>query len=303
MPLEYDQDTRLDDLVIVINEYTDWFIQITRRLQYPEHHQDTQFSYPLSFGDWTEKSREESVLEEGTINRINDLHGDLKKRADTLINDTLKSGARPSFEDFDKLTTFFEEFINHIRRLERDILTENSGLDPLTGLRNMSHFEKDIKREIERFVRQGKPFVLAVVRIDDFDRIKDTQPDDIVEKCLIVVSGLIKQTVRSFDDAYRLDNDEFVLSLKHASTTGGVKALERLRDDTLAENITFKIDGETVPLSLSSCITTPLPNDDVGQLMKHIRGDLDWQSEQSRKGVVLEHAEISPLERYIKQTD
>ena len=55
MTLEYDQNERFSALVPILDEYTEWFMQLVRRIMYPQSASGEQiFTKPLSFIDWLE---------------------------------------------------------------------------------------------------------------------------------------------------------------------------------------------------------------------------------------------------------
>lgn len=284
MTLEYNQDDRLKALVPILDEYTEWFMQLMRRIMYPTDTQDLQtFSKPASFLQWLDVAQAEASQSD-TIEQLNNLHDDLSKHADALINESLKTQAIPNYKAFDELMTLFEEFTLHIRRLEKDALLENSGLDELTGLRSRSTLGKDYNTEMERVARQGRPFTLAFVRINNFENIPNG-PDVVT-----FVADKIKQSMRSFDDAYRVSEHEFVLSFKQADMRGGLIALNRLHNSIEA--------GDNAPLLLS-CIAEPAPGDDLNDLIKNLTDELNGCG--ANESAIIEHVEMSALQRFVKQ--
>lgn len=299
MTLKYETDKRLQGLIAVVDEYTEWFMQVVRRISYPlKGKNGKQFSMLDSFILWADEARRGN-MEPGLLQRLGNLHEDLRRQADKLINDATKTGVPPDYDQYEQLITFFEEFIQHIRRLEKDSLLEDSGMDALTGLRSSVALEKDFGRELDRLARQGKTFSIALIRIDNYQRIKEASSESIVQEYVKLLAELIKKSVRSYDDAYRLDTDEFVLSLKQSDMSGGVRALERLKKELENSHAMYVIDNRTVPLSLSSCIAMPEPGDNVRGLLANLKRDLDVSAKT--EGTVLEYFEMSPLQRFVKE--
>lgn len=299
MTLEYTIDHRLKNLQAILDEYTEWFMQVMRRVTYPDNGDDAAFyTKPVSFLQWAEAAAGQGFKPD-LVDRLVRMHDDLSLLADKLINDAMKYSKLPAYKDFTHLIMLFEEFFHHVRRIERDIVLEDSGLDPLTGLRIEAVLEKDLTRELDRLARQGKPFCLALVRIDRLDDIRASNPPEKVNECLVAVSAMIKRCMRSYDDAYRLERDEFVLALKQASTSGGVRALERLKRELEKERLNIPINGKKTEISLSSCIAEPVPGDNIAQLLKNLHNDLD--NAAKGEGSVLEYFEMSPLQRYVKE--
>lgn len=278
------------ELIIVLDEYTHWFMQLLRRIQYPKSTEELQgFNKPASFMKWLEKA-ERLKFQPEMLKSLYDVHNDMSLLADEIINETLKTAQTPEYAAFDKLMTFFEEFTLQIRRLGKDMLVEGGGLDDTTGLRSLEMLNEDYDKEMERVARQGKPFSLALVRINNEEEIAGNK-----KEAIRLVADLIRQSMRSFDDAYRVSDYEFVLSLKQADTDGGVIALKRL------QNLLNKSDFEGRAPRILSCISEPAPGDDLDQLIENIRKELD-ACEQSDLGII-EFTDISPLQRFINQGD
>ena len=236
---------------------------------------------------------EDAGLKPESTKHLSALYTELTERTGKIINMSLNSSSMPPFEEVDALITMFEEFTYRVRRLEIDCLMENSGIDPITGLRNEAVLESDLVRELDRLARQGRSFSVALVRIDGLDAIKQAGRTD---EALQLVSRMIKRSLRSFDDAYRISDDDFLLSLKQADMSGGVRALERLREELRRYE---RSESDFAGLSLSSCVAVPTPGDNVSDLVENLREDLD-SSEITEGGAVLEYFEMSPLQRFIK---
>jgi diguanylate cyclase len=298
MTLEYDLNNLLKDLEPVLEDYTEWFLQVARYISYPgEGDKNRPQQKPASFTAWVQQAAKAN-FQPGTLKKLLDLHKDFISQAEKILDTTAKSGKPPAFKDFDRLATIFEEFSGHMRRIEKDCLLENSGIDTLTGLRNGAAIRKDFRREMERLARQGKPFSLALVKIDNLDEMGE-ENKGAYEGAMEIVSTLIKCSLRNFDDAYRLDTNEFVLSLKQADMSGGIQALERLRGELMKQGAQVAIGGKKIPLTLTSCIAEPMPGDSFDDLLDNLRVDLKAIGKED--GAVFEYMEMSPLQRYLKK--
>ena len=144
----------------------------------------------------------------------------------------------------------FHELFQGLRRLEHALSEAASGLDVLTGLRSRLGMEEDLERERDRFVRGGKPFCLVIMDIDHFKKVNDTHGHDAGDQILAGVADHISRNLRPFDDAYRLGGEEFLLCLKETDETGGLVALERVRQ-TLAEQPFPLADGTSLNITAS----------------------------------------------------
>ena len=169
------------------------------------------------------------------------------------------------------------------------------------GLRSQHAMEIDIARELERRARRGNPFTLALARIDNYDEFRSIIDPAQHKQVFGTLGRLIKKCVRSFDDAYRSGDCEFIMSLKHAVSVGGTAAVNRLRGFLADEQIVIRVDGREIPLTMSYCVAEPVPGDTLEELLSNMRQDLDKWDEGGDQAV--EYHEQSPLQRYIGDGD
>ena len=299
MPLEYETDYQLKELTEISSEYLDWFLKLNARLHYAEARADGKATaVPESFTSWLSDMREEAALDTVLLENLNTRYERLVVLANMLLTDASTSGNPPAFDKSNELAEHYEKFMDTLRRAEKELIFDKNGIDELTGLRKPPVLEKDLEREMQRLSRQGKPFSLAIARLDYFDQIKAEEGSDI-DRYLKHISKLIKKSLRSFDDAYRTGENEFVLALKQADVTGGIRALERLKEFLEMNVYDFsspKLKSNMV--SLSCCVAEAVADGNVNDLLESIRSDLDRL--ETGDDTVLEHFELSPLERFMK---
>ena len=291
--IKHELDKQKKGLTVVLDDYMQWFMQVVRNVFYQKAQEEQKnLLVPESFVALLE-DMQRSDIKSAAIEGLNKLHKEMIVQADKLIGNSVKLQTHPTYEEFDAFVILFEEFIYHIRRMEIDCLLEDNGIDVLTGLRSQAVLEQDLKREMARLARQGKPFSIALVRIDNFDEMKKNyNVDDLIK----LVAEMIKKSLRSFDYAYRLEHGKFMFSLKQTNISGGIRALERLKEELQSQK---KSEGKVMRLSLSSCVAEPVSGDDVRELIENLHKDLD-SSEKQKGGSVLEYFEMSPLQRYVK---
>jgi diguanylate cyclase (GGDEF)-like protein len=283
----------------LIDEYAEWYGDVLRCLFYAEVD-----GAPLDnrvnnmFAEWKSGIERLEFIEYEAIDRLTELQRELQATAIALCQQSSDKGIKPDIAEFDKFSNLFYSLIVNLRRLEKDSVLEDSGIDVLTGLRSKNKLREDIDRELERLARRGKPFCLALAKIDLYEDIASEHGRSHAREYTKVVAGFIKKSVRSFDDAYRLGGGEFLLSLKQADMTGGIAALERLRRMLEASGTKFKSGGKERLLTMSCCIAEPLPDDNADELIDNLRADL--LKVEMPSGAVLEYHEMSDLERYIQ---
>jgi diguanylate cyclase (GGDEF)-like protein len=128
--------------------------------------------------------------------------------------------------------------------------------DTLTGLLNRKTFESRFNKVKSEPGAAAEPTWLALVDIDHFKVINDTQGHLFGDEVLLLVSQLMKRNFRGADQLFRFGGEEFLIILGETSEQGVQIALERLRI-AIAE---FKFPQlGTVTISLG--YTRVLPSD------------------------------------------
>lgn len=85
--------------------------------------------------------------------------------------------------------------------------------DPLTGIPNRRAFFGALDRALEWSRRQGTPWVLAYVDVDNFKKVNDTLGHVTGDALLRLVARVLREGTRRIDVVARLGGDEFALLL------------------------------------------------------------------------------------------
>jgi diguanylate cyclase len=124
--------------------------------------------------------------------------------------------------------------------------------DSLTGMLNRRAFMRELSTEIERSVRYGHPFVLALCDLDEFKKINDTDGHPAGDRALEAVAALLERTIRASDVAFRIGGDEFALVFECAGEADAERIGWELRShaperigSTLSVGLALAEDGET----------------------------------------------------------
>ncbi len=112
---------------------------------------------------------------------------------------------------------------DQMKRLERAALT-----DSLTALGNHRAFYDQFEREVSRARRHELPLTLALLDVDDFKSLNDTQGHKHGDELLLALAESISRN-RTEDIAYRIGGDEFALLLVETDAAGARIVCERLR--------------------------------------------------------------------------
>ncbi|MDY0030026.1 MAG: hypothetical protein RBR86_08820 [Pseudobdellovibrionaceae bacterium] len=258
------------------SEYAAWFSQVIRAVFYRGYAEP--FEKPALID--TVQEIKNKIKNETLLTRLIEEQNSLHQIADEMM-----AGEKmPPIEEFDIFWQTYEGFSTHLKRLDRDTVLSDFGLDMQTGLRSESVMIPELEKELERRSRRGQPFSIAVLRIDNKD-------DRSKETAIQSVSKAVLKTIRSFDDAYFVGNGEFVISLKHSDSNGGLRFVTRF-------NQALKED-DTTDFTVSSCVAEPLPGDEIQVLLQNVRVDLDHICELGHGGAG-QYEEVSPLNRFLQ---
>jgi len=169
----------------------------------------------------------------------------------------------------------------------RNIKDSDAYRDHETGLMSATRMHIDFEKEMNRVERQDVSVCLIFVHIIEIKALFESQGR---ENVFIQIGNIIDDTVRSFDDSYRCEEDSFLLILKNADKKIGVIAAERLRQNALQQS-------KIIHDHLHYLIAEPTVGDKLSDLLDVIKQEITQDISES--GIV-EHKESSPLQRYIE---
>ncbi len=264
MPLSYTQNFQALEIYAYIAECTLWFLDMS------EQWVKTGAVGDISCTDLPEFFKDDK---------------DLNTQCKTL-QDATHAG------DFIAVKKAFETYLKTLHVLQDKAIAENVEYDLTTGLKNKHTLIQDLKQEADKLARRGQSFSLAVMRIDGLESFKQSASEKQIEVLLKDVSALIKQGLRSFDDAYFIDEQHFVLSLQQTSFMGGLKGVERVRDA-----VKDSIEAQSV----SACVAEAQSEEDLSQLLQQLIGEL--KKHESAQSYVFSHKELSPIQRFAEDQE
>lgn len=155
---------------------------------------------------------------------------------------------------------------------ELDILAKHDGL---TGLANRRYFDEIMEAEVRRAHRSGEVLSVILCDIDYFKRYNDHYGHLAGDDCLRRISAVIKRIFqRSSDLTARYGGEEFVIILPDTSPEGAARLAEKLRLETIAENLPHACSD------IASCVTISIgvasaPMNDEKLSSKWLTGQAD----------------------------
>ena len=112
---------------------------------------------------------------------------------------------------------------------DRRKLAAQASTDPLTGLANHRTFHERLRSEVGRAQRHGRTLALALIDLDQFKEINDSEGHRIGDGILSAVADRLRQVARGEDLLARIGGDEFALLLPETGSLEALNAIERAR--------------------------------------------------------------------------
>src|SRR5687767_2506994 len=101
--------------------------------------------------------------------------------------------------------------------------------DPLTGAANRRHFMERLLAEVERSLRDGVPFSIALIDVDNFKTVNDLHGHLAGDEVLRRLAAACMAQVREGDTFARFGGEEFAVLLRDTGVEQAMQWLERLR--------------------------------------------------------------------------
>jgi diguanylate cyclase (GGDEF)-like protein len=124
--------------------------------------------------------------------------------------------------------------------------------DPLTGAYNRRFFEEELGRALAHHRREGAPFAVAQLDVDDFKSVNDDFGHPIGDEVLKRLVMRVSETIRPTDTLVRFGGDEFGLIFHDADAEGAAVVAERLRA-AASETPPDGLPPISVSIGIASC--------------------------------------------------
>ena len=148
-----------------------------------------------------------------------------------------------------------------------EMLAEQAGSDPLTGIANRRRLDDELDRMIAQSRRYGQPLSVILIDLDLFKQVNDHYGHDIGDQVLIETVRRLETTVRDADLLGRWGGEEFLLLAPNTDHAAACALAERCRQAIAGAPMVTA--GE---VTASFGVATHVSDDDVRSLMR--RADL-----------------------------
>lgn len=143
-------------------------------------------------------------------------------------------------------------------------------IDSLTGLFNRRAVLERADEELARAKRTKLYFGIAIVDIDDMQKINEQYGTEVGDQCLIELARTLNISTRSYDGAGRIGGDEFMIYFTMPSKIQFQPVLERVHERISKISIPVG-DDKTIPLKASigavGLAAAKYPNIKISELM------------------------------------
>jgi diguanylate cyclase len=124
------------------------------------------------------------------------------------LNHTVAEKQKQDENNYSRLSKRIEVLQTNLARSN-----EEASLDPLTRVSNRGSFDRAIEEWVSAHKETGKPFVLAMLDLDNFKQINDTHGHQVGDRVLLCAAQWFGKYVRGSDFLGRYGGEEFVIML------------------------------------------------------------------------------------------
>lgn len=141
----------------------------------------------------------------------------------------------------------------------REVLQQQSIIDPLTGLFNRRYMDETLRRELSRAARKSGCLSCVMLDVDHFKQINDTYGHDAGDLVLRSIADAIREGVREGDLVCRYGGEELVLIFPECGKDDALVRTEKIRASI--ESLQIKQKNQTINKISASFGVATFPQD------------------------------------------
>ena len=152
---------------------------------------------------------------------------------------------------------------NHLElKRTRDILSELSSLDGLTGLYNRRYFDNVVEQEWKKAVMNKTPFSVMLIDIDQFKIYNDNYGHLEGDECLKLVAHAIQSCLDGKDGiSARFGGEEFVCLMPNVIMDDALILADKVLKSVTSQKIPFPFSTVSDVVTISIGLATVLPSE------------------------------------------
>lgn len=167
-------------------------------------------------------------------------------------------------------------------------LQELSIHDSLTTLYNRQYMLDLLDSEMKRQKRNGRPFSLALLDIDQFKQVNDRFGHAVGDKVLSEFARLANEAIGAADTLARWGGEEFLLLMPEHDPAQSLKTLEAIRDAVARHDWSRLHEG--LQVSYSAGITQQRAKDELKEALERADRGLRLANQQGKAQLVIVEA-------------
>jgi diguanylate cyclase len=143
----------------------------------------------------------------------------------------MASESQSSREELQSMRSRVSETEGQIAKLhqELDRVSLQARHDPLTGALNRKGLDEAMVREVSSVRRKEQALSVALLDIDNFKKLNDTQGHAAGDVALTHLAKVARESLRPQDTLARYGGEEFVILMPDTALDKGVEAMTRLQ--------------------------------------------------------------------------
>ncbi len=156
--------------------------------------------------------------------------------------------------------------------------------DELTDLFNQKYIVTRLDEEIKRAIFYQRPCSYIQFNVDDFDKFRKEHGELAIEKAIMKVASILKESVPQVGRAARLSGYEFALLLPEKNKKEAYRIAEEVRKKV--ESIDLQLEKETRLTVTGGVSENPLDGSTAEELMKKAANSISMGKSQGKNRIV-----------------
>lgn len=144
--------------------------------------------------------------------------------------------------------------------------------DPLTGAANRRGFDRALREWTATATRTKKPFLVAMVEIDQFKTIAEKHGHQVADRVLLCVAQRLQHDASDKDIVARFGAESFSVLMRHADLDAASVRLKATLQALAALEYEYEQDGKASSISFTCCagVTENNPGETAEDLIKRV---------------------------------
>ena len=298
-PWEVDFDT-VQEISHLIDDHIEWYDRILHAIANPANdynkHDIAPINILIDFLDlYKDKELWSKKTEEGLRNHYSLIMSDCRAICEMIHEKQAVSTAR-----VDSFRSGFLNFMFLLNKIRDHTTLISFGMDPYSSLKTKALAMLDIRKEMERKLRQDTPFSILLLKIENLHEVEDIFGRNQTQRFIRLACEKIEQKLRIFDDMYRMDHNEFLIAVKMTDRPGAMLFAQRIQRFFDDEQSNVRMGEYDIHVRLSMVLAEPVSGENIIDLINNMRDDLEEKS--NPEGAIITFNEVAPIKKFLQKT-